>query len=417
MRRFDAIVSYRTDNHKRHFLIVRDCPVKMVTVLPRFARVLPDFILLVAALLCQLFAARLLLRRTTRSGARALIYAAVGVLSALLMLGFALRSDRVAAYFPGQWAVWERGLSILWVLLCLGWMAGFVVSSLASRLAGPAHHPGRRQFLAAARAVMFAAPPAVLGYGVFIQRNQFAMREQNVAIPGLPASLEGLRIVQLTDIHLSPFLSRADLARAVAMANETRAQIALVTGDLITTRRDPLDDCLRELSNLRADAGIFGCMGNHELYAGGQDHAEQEGARLGLRFLRGTAAALRFGDATLNLAGVDYQEVRKTYLVGAEKTIVPGATNILLSHNPDVFLTAARMGYALTLSGHTHGGQVRVEILGEDVNVARFFTRYVDGLYRSGPSSIFVSRGLGTIGVPARLGAPPEVALLRLVRA
>jgi predicted MPP superfamily phosphohydrolase len=92
------------------------------------------------------------------------------------------------------------------------------------------------------------------------------------------------------------------------------------------------------------------------------------------------------------------------------------AFNVLLSHNPDVFPVAARQGYQLTLAGHTHGGQVRVEILHRDVNIARFFTPYVDGLYENGSSSIFVSRGIGTIGIPARLGAAPEVALLKLCR-
>jgi predicted MPP superfamily phosphohydrolase len=96
--------------------------------------------------------------------------------------------------------------------------------------------------------------------------------------------------------------------------------------------------------------------------------------------------------------------------------IVPGAFNVLLSHNPDVFRVAARQGYPLTISGHTHGGQVRTEILHEDLNVARFYTPYVDGVYREGAASIFVSRGIGTIGIPARIGAPPEVALIHLCR-
>ncbi len=126
---------------------------------------------------------------------------------------------------------------------------------------------------------------------------------------------------------------------------------------------------------------------------------------------------MRFGNSTLNLAGVDYQRTGRPYLTGAEQLIAPGAVNLLLSHNPDVFPVAARQGYALTVSGHTHGGQVRVEILGEDLNVARFYTPYVDGVYRKGAASLFVSRGLGTIGIPTRLGAPPEVALLRLCRA
>jgi predicted MPP superfamily phosphohydrolase len=295
-------------------------------------------------------------------------------------------------------------------------LAGFAILRLVSKGSARTHSPARRHFLTTARAALFAAPPAVLGYGIFIQRNQLVLREQKMEIPGLPADLDGLRLVQLTDIHLSPFLSRAVLERAVAMANETRAHVALVTGDLITTSRDPLDNCLQALAGLRADAGVFGCMGNHEVYARSQEYTEREGARRGLRFLRQAAAPLRFGDATLNLAGVDYQRIRKRYLAGAEKMIVPGAFNVLLSHNPDVFRVAARQGYPLTISGHTHGGQVRTEILHADLNVARFYTPYVDGVYRYGSASIFVSRGIGTIGIPARIGAPPEVALIHLCR-
>ena len=99
-----------------------------------------------------------------------------------------------------------------------------------------------------------------------------------------------------------------------------------------------------------------------------------------------------------------------------KELVRPDAFNLLLSHNPDVFPVAARKGFPLTISGHTHGGQVRVEILQQDLNVARFFTPYVDGVYQENGSSIFVSRGIGTIGMPARLGAPPEVALIRLWR-
>ena len=87
---------------------------------------------------------------------------------------------------------------------------------------------------------------------------------------------------------------------------------------------------------------------------------------------------------------------------------------MLLSHNPDVFPVAAAQGWQVTLAGHTHGGQVNVELLGGQYNVMRFFTPYVYGLYREGTSSIYVSRGLGTVGAPIRLGAPPEVNLIRL---
>jgi predicted MPP superfamily phosphohydrolase len=200
------------------------------------------------------------------------------------------------------------------------------------------------------------------------------------------------------------------------MANETRANLALVTGDLNPPENDPLDDCLNALSKVRADAGVYGCMGNHEIYADSEAYTQEQGEALGMHFLRQQSALLRFGGADLNLAGVDYQRFHHPYLAGAERLIVPGAFNVLLSHNPDVFPVAARQGFPLTISGHTHAGQVRVEILGQDLNVARFFTPYVDGIYRRASSSIFVSRGIGTIGLPTRLGAPPEVALIKLCR-
>jgi predicted MPP superfamily phosphohydrolase len=160
-------------------------------------------------------------------------------------------------------------------------------------------------------------------------------------------------------------------------------------------------------------------MGNHERYARVESYTARESARLGIRFLRGESQTLKFGDSTLNLAGLDFEsyKLRKSYLQGAERLIVPGATNVLLQHNPDVFPQAARLGYNLLLAGHTHGGQVTVEILDQAINPARFFTPYVYGLYRTGNSAAYVTRGIGTIGIPARIGAPPEISLLRLGKA
>ena len=391
---------------------------KMKVVLDRLLRALPDLIVLIVSLLGQIAGMAWLLgwRAAGASRRTKTLIATAGALSmAASLLTFLQRFHRVAQYFPGWWISWGTGLAITWALLSLCWLAGCFVLWISSRI-GSEHSPARRRFFQTAYAAVFAAPPAVLAYGVFIERHQMYLREQKIVIPNLAPELDGLRMVQLTDIHLSPFLSRAELQRAVDMANETRAHVALVTGDLISTFRDPLDDCLNILAHLRADAGVFGCMGNHEIYAGVESYVEREGARRGMRFLRSAAAPLRFGKAVLNFAGVDYQRVRRRYLVGAEKLVAPGALNVLLSHNPDVFPVAARQGYDVTISGHTHGGQIRVELLSADLNPGHFFTPYVDGLYRRGPASIFVSRGIGTIAVPARLGAPPEVSLVHLCR-
>ncbi len=226
--------------------------------------------------------------------------------------------------------------------------------------------------------------------------------------------MQGLRIAQISDIHLSPFLSEREFARAIDMANESKPHLTLVTGDLISRTGDPLDACLRQLARLRADAGVLGCLGNHEVYCDNQHYITEQGLRIGIDFLRGRSRMLRFGNTDINFAGVDYQKFNEPYLVGAESMVAPGVINVLLSHNPDVFEKAAAQGYDVTIAGHTHGGQVNFEILRQDLNVARYFTPYVRGVYRRDKAVIYVSSGIGTIGVPVRIGAPAEVAVLRL---
>ena len=379
------------------------------------SRVAPDFIALCLVGLLQTAFVAALLRGVAGRKTRSALVGAWVLSGFVLALGFTLRFHRVASHFPVWFAGWGRGLMMLWGFFSLLLMAAYIVCQVLLRTR-PAYSPARRTFLRSARLALFGVPAIAVGYGTFVQRLNFRLREQNIEVPDLPPDLHGLRLAQLTDMHVSPYLSVRELERAVAMANETRPHLALVTGDLITTAADPLDACLDTLAGLKADAGVFGCMGNHEIYAMSEEYTQVEGARRGMRFLRQQAALLRFGSAELNLAGVDYQKMHGRYLRGAEKLVVPGAFNVLMSHNPDVFPVAARQGYQFVSAGHTHGGQVRVEILRADLNVARFFTRYVDGIYREGTASIFVSRGIGTIAIPTRLGAPPEVALLRLCR-
>ena len=329
------------------------------------------------------------------------------------VLGF---SFLVSKYkLPPSPALIAGGVAQIWLFSSTaGYLAYLGMRILAKRIWAPTFDPSRRRLLNATGGALLAAPFAVVGYGSLVERLDFHVREVEIPVSNLPQDLDGLRLLQLSDIHLSAFLREKDLARVIDSANELRPHLALVTGDLITAAGDPLDACLRQLARLRADAGILACMGNHEDYAMIENLAEREGARLGIPFLRKRAQALRFGDAVLNVAGVDYQRSGKRYLRGAERLVLPGAYNVLLSHNPDVFPVAAEQGYDLTLAGHTHGGQVTVEILHQPINPARFFTPYIYGLYRRGTAAEYVTRGIGTIGVPVRFGAPPEIALLRL---
>ena len=356
---------------------------------------------------------------TTQWGRRLLF-----ALTSLVVLAFLLESRRINHFVPGPLLGVLHATGLGWSLASLAVFASQLVDALLMHsvrifrrpeLENDApESPGRRRLLQAMRGAIYATPAVALGYGTFIERNDFRLAEVTIPVAGLPKDLDGLRIVQITDIHMGAFLSERELVRIVGMANETRANLAIMTGDLVTRVGDPIEICLRHLARVKTDAGMIGCLGNHEIYAEAEDYVETEGARLGIQFLRDEKRLMEFRGQKLNFAGVDYQRKGSPYLVGAERMIEPGVTNILLSHNPDVFPIAAAKGYALTLSGHTHGGQITVEYLEQFVNPARFVTRYVSGLYEEGGKRVYVSRGLGTVGVPTRIGAPPELTLIRL---
>ena len=368
--------------------------------------------------------AAILLRAAGRlfSGwARTAARGAVFLFDAVLLAGYSFSFSELVPHLgiPGHIALILGAGILAYLITATGVLAVYLAFKALAKQLGADVNPGRRRALNAAGNVLMAAPFVVMGYGAMIERLDFRVQELDVPLPGLPLDLDGLRILQLSDIHLSAFLRESELARVIDMALELRPHVAVVTGDLISSRGDPLDACIRQLARVKSDAGTFACMGNHERYARAERHAAEAGARAGIRFLRGQAQTLRFGNSLLNLAGVDYQSLadRKNYLRGAERLVIPGAVNVLLSHNPDVFPVAARQGYNLLLAGHTHGGQVTVEILDQSINPARFFTPYVYGLFRAGRSAAYVTRGIGTIGIPARIGAPPEISVLRLRKA
>jgi len=309
--------------------------------------------------------------------------------------------------------------------------------------------PGRRYFFRTATAAAGAAPFLTVMYGFAAERLNYQVRRVEIPIPNLPSALDGMEIVQLSDIHLSGYMSRAQVRRAVDMANDLGADLAVVTGDLITGSGDPIAECVDELRHLYAPLGTWGCNGNHEIYAHAEDAAAYLYAEAGMNLLRQSNAKITFKGAALNLIGVDYQREynvrghRQQMLQGVDQLVRRDMPNILLSHNPNSFNRAAELGIELSLAGHTHGGQIQVEILDHRLSPARFISDYIAGLYqrpmfapapneragsvvtasrKSTPHSstmanIYVNRGLGTVGAPVRLGVPPEISLIVLRRA
>ena len=314
--------------------------------------------------------------------------------------------------------------------------------------------PSRRYFFRTATALAGAGPFLTAMYGFAAERLDYQVHRVEIPIPNLPAGLEGMKILQISDIHLSSYMPRLQVRRAVNMANDLGADVALVTGDFITGAGDPIADCIDEVKRLRAPLGVWGCNGNHEIYARAEDTAQYLFAQAGMRLLRSENAQLTFQSASFNLIGVDYQRERTNggrrvqLLQQVEPLVRRDMPNILMSHNPNAFNRAAELGIELTLAGHTHGGQIQVEILDHRLSPARFITDYVAGLYQrpmfapapndrassngsafetshgslfpnrsSALASIYVNRGLGTVGAPVRLGVPPEITLLTLRRA
>lgn len=325
-------------------------------------------------------------------------------------------------------------------------------SGLASRAAAAQgarqellENPSRRYFFQTATVVAGAIPFMGALYGFAAERLHYVIHEIQVPMANLPPALEGMRIAQLSDIHMSGYMTREQVRRAVDMANELAPDLAVVTGDFITGAGDPLADCITEIARIRAPLGIWGCNGNHEIYAGFEELAQHLFERGGMRLLRQDNAQLSWRGAEFNLIGVDYQRQRTPQgrpfpmLQNVEQLVRPDMLNILLSHNPNAFPRAAEMGIELTLAGHTHGGQVQVEILDHSFSPARFITNFTAGLYhrplgsaarplnfgarrvaaklQPAASALYVNRGLGTVGAPIRIGVPPEITLLILRRA
>ena len=317
-------------------------------------------------------------------------------------------------WIPGVFRSAVTAVGTLW-----GFTSAAMVLIIILRRALVRPVPGRRQFLQMASGAAVLAPVMITGYGAFIERTRFRVQPVDFPVRNLHPDLEGLRLVQISDLHAGDFLGMKDVAHVIDMANELKPALALFTGDLITQPGDPLDQVIAQVARLRPDAGVLACHGNHEIYAECEDYATAEAAKRGVTFLRNQSKALRWGSGTLNIAGVDYQKHQppERYIPGTEALVLSGATNLLLSHSPDVFPTAVVKGFDAMLAGHTHGGQVTVEILQKTMNVVRFVTPYVAGLYRIQGRSCYVTNGVGTIGMPVRFGAPPEVVLLTLRRA
>jgi uncharacterized protein len=243
--------------------------------------------------------------------------------------------------------------------------------------------------------------------------QRFVVHDERIWLDALPEVFSGLRVVQISDIHHGLFLPEDWLSEAVQQTNRLRADIVVLTGDFVTYSRSKIEPAAKILSRLRARYGVYAVLGNHDFRvdAGMVTSALR---RHRIEVLRNQHVRLQFGGDSLYLAGVD------DYGYGADvraamQGIPRGAASILLAHNPRLISAAARHDVSLVLSGHTHGGQVNLPLLGTIYGNSPEDLRYKVGWDRMGTTQIYVSRGIGTIVLPWRLRCPAEITNLELL--
>jgi predicted MPP superfamily phosphohydrolase len=312
-------------------------------------------------------------------------------------------------------AVWSFGsiFSALLLLLtqAVGGLARMAVR-IVRRIAGPASaaspDPGRRLFLRAGVGGLAAAPFLLSGYGAAHAGRNHTVEELTLPF-GCP-----LRVVQLTDIHAGIFMTRDMIRRYVDQVIALKPELFVLTGDYISNSTVFFPGFVEAMTRVHARYGTFAILGNHENWYGERPYFESMLRQGDIRLLHNEHRLIQAEGGRIAVAGIDDLRSGQPDLEAALAGLAAGIPTILLSHRPEIFPRAAERGIALTLSGHYHGGQIKLNLPGGDFSLAHLRTPYPEGLYRIGRSRLYVSRGIGTTFTPVRLNAPPEITLFQL---
>jgi predicted MPP superfamily phosphohydrolase len=242
--------------------------------------------------------------------------------------------------------------------------------------------------------------------------RRFSVADAEMAPPGWPSVSKRLRVLLVSDVHTGIFLKPDTLASIVDSLMALRPDVVAVAGDLVTGRASELEPFLEALTPLAgAPLGAWCCLGNHDYFGGDPERICASLESIGVRTLRNESVRLTHGGNDLVIGGIDDLVMgRPDWTALLERY---GTPHLLLAHNPDHFYAAAARGVPLTLSGHTHGGQIRLPSGPPIIRQSRYCLD--EGVYAFQSSLLVVSRGLGSVGLPWRWGADPEAVLLEVV--
>ncbi len=278
----------------------------------------------------------------------------------------------------------------------------------------------RREFLQ--KGIIALSGVAFVGsvYGTF-RRNDYDIVNVTFPIPNLPNEFNNFTMTLVADIHSSVFMSKERMTEYAEVINAQHSDMILMPGDFVTQQLDEIYPFAEAFSSLKAPSGVYGVLGNHDFYTGEVTAVAKEVNACGIKLLRNDCITLQKNGSTLHLLGLDdisTNQQAENALNYAMRSIKDDSPKILMCHRPYFFDVAEKKGIALTLSGHTHGGQIVFFRAGTNIIApARMASPYVAGSYLKNNSILYVNRGLGTVGIPVRINCPPEITKIRLVKA
>ncbi len=242
------------------------------------------------------------------------------------------------------------------------------------------------------------------------EANSLSLERVEITLKRLPKKLDGFKIIHLSDTHHSPFTDLRHIERAIKIANRLRPDMFVLTGDYVSHEAKYIAPVAAALGKLKSRCGTYACLGNHDHWTDAEQVTELFRAQ-GINMLVNEGVRIKTHGGTFWLAGVDDYMVGKTDVPAAMRGSYPDELKLLLAHNPIIFRQSVRAKIDLTLSGHTHGGQVKLRE-GEKRLIRR--RKLSSGLHRRAESQIYITRGIGTVVLPVRYQCPPEISFLEL---
>jgi predicted MPP superfamily phosphohydrolase len=242
------------------------------------------------------------------------------------------------------------------------------------------------------------------------EANTLSVESVKITLNRLPKKLEDFRIVHLSDTHHSAFTNLKHIARAVEISNQLEPDMFILTGDYVSHHSEYIAPVAKVLGKLRSEFGTYACLGNHDHWTDAE-MVTKRFRRENINVLINEGFRFEARGASFWLCGVDDYMVGKTDLRAALRGSFPDEMKLLLAHNPVIVRQAARYGVDLVLSGHTHGGQVKIRDEDKRILPRR---KMKNGLHRRKDTQIYITRGIGTVVLPVRFGCPPEISLLEL---